>query len=43
MNRFLDKAAIKEDIHVDQKDNPWRLATVTRVEETKLILNIIPI
>ncbi|KAK2387940.1 protein NRT1/ PTR FAMILY 5.6 [Trifolium repens] len=41
--RFLDKAAIIEDIHVDQKDNPWRLATVTRVEETKLILNIIPI
>ncbi|XP_045800231.1 protein NRT1/ PTR FAMILY 5.6-like [Trifolium pratense] len=41
--RFLDKAAIIEDIHVGQKDNPWRLATVTRVEETKLILNIIPI
>jgi len=43
MNRFLDKAAIIEDTHVDQKHNPWRLATVTRVEETKLILNIIPI
>jgi len=43
MNRFLDKAAIIEDTHVDQNHNPWRLATVTRVEETKLILNIIPI
>jgi len=43
MNRFLDKAAIIEDTHVNQKHNPWRLATVTRVEETKLILNIIPI
>ncbi|AES71051.2 putative proton-dependent oligopeptide transporter family, major facilitator superfamily [Medicago truncatula] len=41
--RFLDKAAIIEDTHVDQKHNPWRLATVTRVEETKLILNVIPI
>jgi len=43
MNRFLDKAAILEDTPVNPKHNPWRLATVTRVEETKLILNIIPI
>jgi dipeptide/tripeptide permease len=43
MNRFLDKAAILEDTPVNPKQNPWRLATVTRVEETKLILNIIPI
>ncbi|XP_004503208.1 protein NRT1/ PTR FAMILY 5.6-like isoform X2 [Cicer arietinum] len=41
--RFLDKASIIEDTHVDQKENPWRLSTVTRVEETKLIINIIPI
>ncbi|KAJ1379186.1 Proton-dependent oligopeptide transporter family [Sesbania bispinosa] len=41
--RFLDKAAIIEEKFIDQKDNPWRLSTVTRVEETKLILNIIPI
>lgn len=43
MNRFLDKAAIIEDTQAPKKKNPWRLATVTRVEETKLILNIIPI
>ncbi|CAJ1863213.1 unnamed protein product [Sphenostylis stenocarpa] len=41
--RFLDKAAIIEEKHVEQKDNPWRLATVTRVEETKLVLNLVPI
>ncbi|XP_058756464.1 protein NRT1/ PTR FAMILY 5.6-like [Vicia villosa] len=41
--RFLDKAAIIEDTQNDKNKNPWRLATVTRVEETKLILNIIPI
>ncbi|AES71046.2 protein NRT1/ PTR FAMILY 5.6 [Medicago truncatula] len=41
--RFLDKAAILEDTPVNPKHNPWRLATVTRVEETKLVLNIIPI
>ncbi|KAL8517443.1 hypothetical protein ACS0TY_015620 [Phlomoides rotata] len=39
--RFLDKAAILEDGL--EKHNPWRLATVTRVEEMKLILNMIPI
>ena len=43
MNRFLDKAAIIEEKRVEQKYNPWRLATVSRVEETKLVLNIIPI
>ncbi|CAJ1863377.1 unnamed protein product [Sphenostylis stenocarpa] len=41
--RFLDKAAIVEEKYTEQKANPWRLATVTRVEETKLILNSIPI
>ncbi|XP_057511865.1 protein NRT1/ PTR FAMILY 5.6-like isoform X2 [Actinidia eriantha] len=44
--KFLDKAAILEDNQnsADEKQqNPWRLAAVTRVEETKLILNIIPI
>ncbi|KAL3826046.1 hypothetical protein ACJIZ3_022075 [Penstemon smallii] len=38
--KFLDKAAIIED---NEKQNPWRLATVTKVEELKLIINIIPI
>ena len=43
MNRFLDKAAIVEEKYTEQKVSPWRLATVTRVEETKLILNVFPI
>ncbi|XP_004308908.1 PREDICTED: putative peptide/nitrate transporter At2g37900-like [Fragaria vesca subsp. vesca] len=47
--RFLDKAAIidREENEnyqsCEQKHNPWRLATLTRVEELKLILNMIPI
>ncbi|KAM1126129.1 protein NRT1/ PTR FAMILY 5.6-like [Malus sylvestris] len=44
--RFLDKAAIieeNENTSWDQKHNPWRLTTLTRVEEVKLILNMIPI
>ncbi|CAL9008116.1 unnamed protein product [Prunus brigantina] len=44
--RFLDKAAVIEE-HVstsyEQKHNPWRLTTLTKVEEAKLILNMIPI
>lgn len=44
MDRFLDKAAIIEETRGEQKkENPWRLVTVTSVEETKLILNVIPI
>ncbi|RVW49266.1 Protein NRT1/ PTR family 5.6 [Vitis vinifera] len=45
--RFLDKAAIIEDKEslqsVEKKQSPWRLATVTKVEEMKLVLNMIPI
>ncbi|KAL2990877.1 hypothetical protein AAZX31_11G227800 [Glycine max] len=41
--RFLDNAAIVEENNIEQKDSQWRSATVTRVEETKLILNVIPI
>ncbi|KAF3433622.1 hypothetical protein FNV43_RR24725 [Rhamnella rubrinervis] len=44
---FLDKAAIvEEDEHTpnfQRKENPWKLATVTKVEEVKLILIMIPI
>jgi len=43
MNRFLDKAAIIEEKHVEQKESSWRLVTVTRVEETKLVIKLIPI
>ncbi|KAL8504723.1 hypothetical protein ACS0TY_016052 [Phlomoides rotata] len=42
--KFLDKAAIIEDgQNSSGKQNPWRLSTVTEVEELKLILNMIPI
>ncbi|KAF5953713.1 hypothetical protein HYC85_006569 [Camellia sinensis] len=44
--KFLDKAAILENKQspADQhQQNPWRLTTVTRVEEMKLLLNMIPI
>ncbi|KAI3474408.1 hypothetical protein Pfo_029269 [Paulownia fortunei] len=42
--KFLDKAAIIEDgQNSAEKQNPWRLATVTKVEEMKLIVNMIPI
>lgn len=46
-HRFLDKAAIIEEDNIPNDHmkihNPWRLATVTRVEETKLVINMIPI
>ncbi|KAK6231341.1 hypothetical protein SCA6_001414 [Theobroma cacao] len=42
--KFLDRAAIIEDNENSiDKQNPWRLATVTKVEEMKLVLNMIPI
>ncbi|OAY41394.1 protein NRT1/ PTR FAMILY 5.6 isoform X2 [Manihot esculenta] len=42
--KFLDKAAVLEyKENAAEKQNPWRLATVTEVEEMKLILNMIPI
>ncbi|XVE99660.1 hypothetical protein REPUB_Repub03eG0218800 [Reevesia pubescens] len=45
--RFLDKAAIvdqdTENISTEKTHNPWRLATVTKVEEMKLVLSMIPI
>ncbi|KAH9319160.1 hypothetical protein KI387_020929, partial [Taxus chinensis] len=43
--RFLDKAAIKTEndtIEAKPKD-PWRLCTVTQVEEVKCILRLLPI
>ncbi|XP_027355546.1 protein NRT1/ PTR FAMILY 5.4 [Abrus precatorius] len=42
--RFLDKAAIIDDIDAkSKKRDPWRLCSVTQVEETKLVLRLIPI
>lgn len=46
MCRFLDKAAIIEDhdvLQAGKHQGSWRLATVTQVEETKLVLNMVPI
>ncbi|XP_043698984.1 protein NRT1/ PTR FAMILY 5.6-like [Telopea speciosissima] len=40
--KLLDKAAIIEDEDIGNQ-SPWRLATVTRVEEMKLVLNMFPI
>ncbi|PKI46613.1 protein NRT1/ PTR FAMILY 5.6-like isoform X1 [Punica granatum] len=44
--RFLDKAAIMDERDrraPEGKRNHWRLGTVTRVEETKLVMSMIPI
>lgn len=53
--RFLDRAAIIENKgdssssssttteKTEKKQSPWKLSTVTRVEEMKLIINMIPI
>ncbi|MFS8032741.1 putative proton-dependent oligopeptide transporter family, PTR2 family proton/oligopeptide symporter [Helianthus anomalus] len=43
--KFLDKAAIIEEKYFSEKKqcDPWRLSTVTTVEELKLLLNMIPI
>ncbi|CAH8311118.1 unnamed protein product [Eruca vesicaria subsp. sativa] len=45
--RFLDKAAIIENKESEnamaEKESPWKLATVTKVEELKLLINMIPI
>lgn len=45
LDRFLDKAAILDVTQdsIEQQQNPWKLATVTKVEELKLIINMIPI
>ncbi|XP_004507194.1 protein NRT1/ PTR FAMILY 5.6-like [Cicer arietinum] len=42
--KFFDKAAIVENEgNIAKEQSPWRLATVTRVEEMKLMINMIPI
>ncbi|XP_074265734.1 protein NRT1/ PTR FAMILY 5.6-like [Silene latifolia] len=45
--RFLDKAAMIDDHEIgnsgSRNQSPWRLATVTQVEELKLLINMIPI
>ncbi|KAI3742205.1 hypothetical protein L1987_59885 [Smallanthus sonchifolius] len=43
--KFLDKAAIidEHDFSEKKRRDPWKLSTVTKVEEMKLLLNMIPI
>uniref|UniRef100_A0A0D9WPJ4 Major facilitator superfamily (MFS) profile domain-containing protein n=1 Tax=Leersia perrieri TaxID=77586 RepID=A0A0D9WPJ4_9ORYZ len=43
--RFLDRAATatEEDYHAGNGKNPWRLCTVTQVEEAKCLLGMMPI
>ncbi|KAL3694721.1 hypothetical protein R1sor_008372 [Riccia sorocarpa] len=41
--RFLDKAAIIEDPNIRGSTSDWRLNTVTRVEETKMVIRLLPI
>ncbi|RDX81876.1 Protein NRT1/ PTR FAMILY 5.4, partial [Mucuna pruriens] len=42
--RFLDKAAMIDEIDAKSKTrDPWRLCSVTQVEEVKLVLRLIPI
>lgn len=42
--RFLDKACIKiDDPNNNTKESPWRLCTVTQVEQLKTLLSILPI
>ncbi|KAF2926567.1 hypothetical protein DAI22_06g137200 [Oryza sativa Japonica Group] len=43
--RFLDKAATatEEDYHDGNAKNPWRLCTVTQVEEAKCVVSMVPI
>ncbi|KAL9663137.1 hypothetical protein QQ045_027976 [Rhodiola kirilowii] len=44
MIRFLDKAAtMTEEETGGQRKDPWRLCTVTQVEEAKCVLKLIPV
>ncbi|KAI8024873.1 Protein NRT1/ PTR FAMILY 4.3 [Camellia lanceoleosa] len=43
--RFLDKACIKiqDNSMNNTKESPWRLCTVTQVEQVKILISVIPI
>ncbi|KAK6917750.1 Proton-dependent oligopeptide transporter family [Dillenia turbinata] len=41
--RFLDKAAIRTTSTTTERQNPWKLCTVTQVENVKVLLGILPI
>lgn len=40
---FLDKACIKIPDGTNKKESPWRLCTITQVEQVKILISIIPI
>ncbi|KAI5593085.1 hypothetical protein BDE02_04G195800 [Populus trichocarpa] len=41
--RFLDKACIKVEDGSNRKESPWRLCSVTQVEQVKILISAIPI
>lgn len=41
--RFLDKACIKDHHETNLKESPWRLCTITQVEQVKTLISVIPI
>ncbi|KAL8252035.1 hypothetical protein R6Q59_035728 [Mikania micrantha] len=41
--RFLDKAAVVEDPEVTDINDPWKVCTVTQVEELKTFLRVFPV
>ncbi|KAL5786939.1 hypothetical protein ACOSP7_003888 [Xanthoceras sorbifolium] len=41
--RFLDKACIKVQDGTNTKESPWRLCTITQVEQVKVLISVIPI
>ncbi|KAJ6394965.1 hypothetical protein OIU77_024056 [Salix suchowensis] len=41
--RFLDKACIKVEDGSNRKESPWRLCSVTQVEQVKILISVIPI
>ncbi|KAL9245952.1 hypothetical protein vseg_019545 [Gypsophila vaccaria] len=42
---FLNKAAVITDLELERGDlsNPWRLCTITQVEELKILIRVLPI
>lgn len=43
MGRFMDKAATVTENDEESRNNPWRLCTVTQVEEAKCVLRMLPV
>lgn len=41
--RFLDKACIKIQDGTERSESPWRLCTVSQVEQVKILISVVPI